>query len=106
MAPEVLRKQEIMNLTRPILALLFAAGALTACGQTGKLYLPDAASEVVTRPAATPPPAEDTSAPNSPQTVDTPAGAANPAPEVTAPVGTPEATDPKKDKGATKPPPK
>jgi len=94
-----------MNLNRPILMLLFAAGALVACGQTGKLYLPDAASEVVTRPVATPPATEST-APNSPQTVDTPAGAANPAPEVAPPVETPDAADPKKDKSAPTPPPK
>ncbi len=83
-------------------------GTLAACGQKGPLYLPDAASEVVTRPTATPPPApppdENTSVPNSPQTVDDPAQTPV-APEVTAPVGTPEAADPKKEKGATPPPP-
>ena len=36
------------------------ACALAACGQKGPLYLPDAPSDVVTRPAATPPPAENT----------------------------------------------
>jgi predicted small lipoprotein YifL len=84
---------------------LMAAGVLAACGQKGPLYLPDTAGEVVTRPAATPP-AEDTSAPNSAQTADSPAEPPSPAPEVTAPVGTPEADDPKKEKGATPPPPK
>lgn len=64
------------------------AGALSACGQKGPLYLPDAPSEVVTRPAATPPPAP------------TP-----PTPEVTAPEGTPPAEDPKREKSAAPPPP-
>jgi predicted small lipoprotein YifL len=81
-------------------------GALAACGQKGPLYLPDTASEVVTRPATTPP-AEDTSAPDSAQTADSPMEPPSPAPEVTAPVGTPEAEDTKKEKGATPPlPPK
>ena len=85
---------------------LLAAGVLAACGQKGPLYLPDTASEVVTRPTATPPPEESTSAPNSPQTADSPAEPPSPAPEVTAPVGTPEAEATKKEKGATPPPPK
>ena len=85
--------------------LAVSLGALAACGQKGPLYLPDAASEVVTRPAATPPPGETTPAPNSPQTVDDPTDAP-PAPEVTEPDGTPAAEDPKKEKGATSPPPK
>ncbi len=55
--------------------------ALSACGQKGPLYLPEAPSEVVTRPAATPP---------------------SPAPEVPVP----EEDDPKKDKSAAPPPPK
>jgi predicted small lipoprotein YifL len=76
---------------RNLVALLML-GALAACGQTGKLYLPDAASEVVTRPAATPPEPEKTGAPNSPQT---------PAPEVPAPE-----SEPKKDKGASPPQPR
>jgi predicted small lipoprotein YifL len=58
-------------------------GSLAACGQKGPLYLPDQAREVVTRPTQTPAP--DAQAPNSPQTVDSPEGSANPAPEVTAP---------------------
>jgi predicted small lipoprotein YifL len=53
-------------------------GALVACGQKGPLYLPDQAREV-TRPEP------DSQAPNSPQTVDSPEGPANPAPEVTVP---------------------
>jgi predicted small lipoprotein YifL len=89
----------------PILAAMLS-GLLGACGQTGKLYLPDAASEVVTRPATTPPPEESTSAPNSPQTADSTPAPPAPAPEVTAPAGTPEAEEAKKAKGATPPPPK
>lgn len=88
---------------RSSLALLLVS-ALAACGQTGKLYLPDAPSEVVTRPAADTPAAETTAAPNSPQTADSPAAPASPAPEVTAPVGTPDDADPKKDKNAAPPP--
>jgi predicted small lipoprotein YifL len=80
-------------------------GALCGCGQKGPLYLPDTAGEVVTRPAV-PPPAEDTSAPDSAQTVDSPTEPPSPAPEVTAPVGTPQAKDAKKEKGTTLPPPK
>jgi len=90
-------------MTRLSIALLFAS-TLAACGQTGKLYLPDAPSDIVTRPAAESPAAENTEAPNSPQTADSPAAPASPAPEVTAPVGTPEAADPKKDKNAAPPP--
>jgi predicted small lipoprotein YifL len=85
------------KLTTLMAAAAVAVGTLSACGQKGPLYLPDAAGEVVTRPAAAPPPAETPSAPNSPQTIDAPAEAP-PAPEVTAPVGTPEAEDPKKEK--------
>lgn len=88
--------------------LVLTVAALAACGQKGPLYLPDAPSEMVTRPAATPPPAETTSAPNSPQTADTPPASASPAPEVTAPVVAPESEpqkDPKKDKAAAAPPP-
>ena len=75
--------------------------ALTACGQKGPLYLPDAPTEVVTRPAATPPPTGNTEAPNSPQTPDSPSAPPSPAPEVTAPE-----SDPKKNKTAAPPPPK
>ena len=87
-----------------LLASLFAT--IAGCGQKGPLYLPEASGEVVTRPAAPPPESEITTAPNSPQTVDTPQEGPTPAPEVTAPVGTPEAEDPKKQKSATPPPPK
>lgn len=80
------------------------ACALTACGQKGALYLPEAPSDVVTRPAATPPPAENTSAPNSPQTPDSAPQPPSPTPEVTAPEGTPPADEPKKEKGAAPPP--
>jgi predicted small lipoprotein YifL len=87
------------------LALL--AGALAACGQKGDLYLPDEPRDLVTRPAApTTPASESTEAPNSPQTVDSPPGAPSPTPEVTAPVGTPDAEEAKKEKGANTPPPK
>jgi predicted small lipoprotein YifL len=80
-----------------LLCLLLAA--LPGCGKKGPLYLPDTATEVVTRPAETPPAPESTEAPNSPQTVDSQPAAPAPAPEVTAP-------EPKKEKGATPPPPK
>jgi predicted small lipoprotein YifL len=51
---------------------LLVAGVLAACGQTGDLYLPDQARDIVTRPAQpAPPPATDS--PNSPQTPDSPA---------------------------------
>jgi predicted small lipoprotein YifL len=84
-----------------LLCLLLAT--LPGCGKKGPLYLPEAASEVVTRPAETPPASESTEAPNSPQTVDSQPAAPAPAPEVTAP----EPNDaPKKEKGATPPPPK
>jgi predicted small lipoprotein YifL len=75
------------------------AGALAACGQKGPLYLPDAATEIVTRPSATPPSTETTEAPNSPQTADSPVTPPSPSPEVTAP-------EPKKEKGTAPPPPK
>ena len=52
-------------------------------GTKGPLYLPEPAGEIVTRPTQTPP--DDNRAPNSPQTVDSPARGATPAPEVTAP---------------------
>jgi predicted small lipoprotein YifL len=93
------------NCTIRVTIAALTLGALAGCGQKGPLYLPDTAGEVVTRPA-TAPPAEDSSAPDSAQTVDSPAEPPSPAPEVTAPVGTPEAKDEKKEKGATPPPPK
>ncbi len=66
------------------------AGALSACGQKGPLYLPDAPGEIVTRPVATPPPAP---APESPS------------PEVASPEGPPQEQDPRKEKSAAPPPP-
>ncbi len=84
---------------RNAIALLMLV-VLAACGQTGKLYLPDAAGEVVTSPAETPPASEKTGAPNSPQTPDSQPAAPAPAPEVSAPE-----EEPKKDKGAEAPPP-
>jgi predicted small lipoprotein YifL len=90
--------------TRLGLAALLAC-AMTACGQKGDLYLPDAPPEVVTRPAPASGTSDTTEAPNSPQTVDSPVGASTPAPEVTAPVGTPDAEDPEKEKNTAPPPP-
>jgi len=73
------------------------ACAVTACGQKGPLYLPDATGEVITRPAATPSSSPTTGAPNSPQSPDSPPAPASPAPEVTAP-------EEKKDKDVASPP--
>ena len=81
-----------------LLCVLLAT--IMGCGKKGPLYLPDTASEVVTRPAETPPASESTEAPNSPQTTDSQPAAPAPAPEVTAPEDVP-----KKEKGATPPPP-
>ena len=85
----------------PLLALLPSL-LLGACGQQGPLYLPDEARDIVTRPVQTPPqppaPGDDTEAPNSPQTVDSPV-ATPPAPEVTAPE-----SDVKKKNGEAPPP--
>ena len=75
---------------------------IAGCGKKGPLYLPQPASEIVTRPAETPPASESTEAPNSPQTVDSQPAAPPPAPEVTPPE--PPTEDSKKDKGATTPP--
>lgn len=85
--------------------LLLAAVMLAACGKTGPLYLPDRGGEVVTRPAPPDPgapPAGTSESSNSPQTVDSPPGAANPAPEVTAP----EDDEDKKKKDGANPPPR
>lgn len=68
---------------RIVLALGMAL-LLAGCGQTGKLYLPEPAGEIVTRPTQTPPPETGVPA-NSPQTVDSPPRADTPAPEVTEP---------------------
>jgi predicted small lipoprotein YifL len=54
------------------------------CGQTGKLYLPAPAGEVVTRPTQTPPPEVSEGSANSPS-ADSPSAPDTPAPEVTAP---------------------
>jgi predicted small lipoprotein YifL len=83
--------------------------ALTACGQKGPLYLPEAPTDVVTRPAATPPSSEDSEAPSSPQSPDSAPAQQSPAPEVTAPEETTPADQPddgKKDKKPAPPPPK
>ena len=99
--------------TRRIALLCLLLAALPGCGKKGPLYLPDTASEIVTRPAEAPPPAESTEAPNSPQTVDSQPAAPAPAPEVTAPESKerspnedlPKKDAPKKEAGATPPPP-
>jgi predicted small lipoprotein YifL len=95
---------------KPALSLFAAlmACVLCACGQKGPLYLPEAPTEIVTRPAATPPSSENTSAPNSPQSPDSQPAPASPAPEVTAPETPPpdNPDDPRKDKNAATPPPK
>ena len=77
--------------------LIFVAWviALTACGQTGPLYLPDRARDIVTRPA---PPAPGADAPNSPRSPDSPVEPPSPAPEVAPP---PENND--TDENAKKP---
>jgi predicted small lipoprotein YifL len=94
---------------RPSLAIFaLLAFALGGCGQKGPLYLPDKASEVVTRPAQPPP--ESTSAGSSPQTIDTPPAGATPAPEVTVPESDQAKDDEEKkdpasnEKGAAVPP--
>jgi len=87
---------------RRIALLCLLLAALPGCGKKGPLYLPEAASEVVTRPAQTPPAPDSTEAPNSPQTVDSQPAAPAPAPGVSAPESDPS----KKEKGATPPPPK
>ena len=90
-------------------ACMLVAGVLASCGLKGPLYLPEQASGIVTRPTQTPP--EPANAPNSPQTIDSPASGATPAPEVTAPAvpgTTPDTSAPaeeetdtsKKEKGA------
>ena len=73
-----------MNHRPHLLALVALTLTLAGCGPKGPLYLPEAASEVVTRPAETPP-------------------ASEPAPEAAPP--DPQNDDPKKEKGATTPPP-
>jgi len=80
--------------------VLCGALLLAGCGQKGPLYMPEQATQIITRPTQTPsdqkpteppadtPPAaapEHSDAPSTPQTVDQPLGPDNPAPEVTAP---------------------
>ena len=85
----------------PVVALLACAVAvLGGCGQKGPLYLPDQAGKVVTRPAQSTPPPADGQAPNTPQTVDSPQGPDNPAPEVTSP----EPQEPEEKKPEAQPP--
>jgi predicted small lipoprotein YifL len=79
------------------------AMVLAGCGQKGPLYLPETTGEVVTRPAQTPPPADTGNSSSSPQSVDSPATPANPAPEVTEPELESE-RDKQKKEGATAPP--
>jgi predicted small lipoprotein YifL len=86
---------------RPAFALL--ALALVACGQKGPLYMPDTTQgEVVTRPTQTTTDGSSTGPSNSPATPDSPDRAASPAPEVTAPAGSP--TDVTKEKDKKQPP--
>lgn len=79
--------------------VVFLGAALTACGQTGRLYLPGTSGEVTTRSTQTP--SESGGTANSPQTVDSPPSPAKPAPEVTAPEG----ADKKDEKGKKNPAP-
>jgi hypothetical protein len=67
-------------------ALAAGLAMLTAaCGQTGRLYLPAPAGEVVTRPTQSPPPEVSEGSANSPSSADSPPASDTPAPEVTAP---------------------
>jgi predicted small lipoprotein YifL len=84
-------------MNRKMLCVAVAA-TLAACGQKAPLYLPEQTGEIVTRPTQAPVPGETPEAPNSPQTVDSPEGAASPAPEVVAPQpGVPEVDKKKQD---------
>jgi len=94
-----------MSERAPALMLLACAVAILAgCGQKGPLYLPDQAGEIVTRPTQSTPPPVDSQAPNTPQTVDSPQGPDNPAPEVTQPGEESETSDPEKKKPVDQPP--
>jgi predicted small lipoprotein YifL len=94
------RRQEHLEMKLRLL-LAAAAALLSACGQTGDLYLPDSQQgTVITRPA---PPAESPAPADTPGTVDSPPAPASPAPEVTPPAGT-EKPDAKKKNGT--PPPR
>ena len=84
-----------------IALLACLATALAGCGQKGPLYLPDQVGKIVTRPTTSTPPPADGQAPNTPQTVDSPQGPDNPAPEVTKP----EEEDGAEKKPADKPTP-
>ena len=86
--------------TTIMLLSILGACALAGCGQKGPLYLPDKASEIVTRPTQTQPPPQNAGATSSPQTVDSPAAPPSPAPESTAPEGE---KDKKKQDAATPP---
>jgi len=63
---------------------LCGALLLAGCGQKGPLYMPEQATQVITRPTQTPSDQQPAGQP-APQTVDQPLGPDNPAPEVTAP---------------------
>jgi predicted small lipoprotein YifL len=83
-------EQELVEVNGRVMSVALACAALACaglagCGQTGDLYLPEPAREIVTRPAATPPPADAPQAPNTPGTVDSPVAQPSPAPEVAAP---------------------
>lgn len=82
---------------------ILLALVLAGCGQKGPLYLPETTGEVVTRPTQTPPASGTSDTSSSPQSVDSPAAPANPAPEVTAPEPESE-RDKQKKEGATAPP--
>ena len=73
-----------------VFVLGLACVALAGCGQTGDLYLPEPAREIVTRPGTTPPPPapQSTDAPqpaSSPGTAGAPQSGPSPAPEVVVP---------------------
>ena len=77
-----------------LIGIGLAVTLLTGCGQTGDLYLPEPAREIVTRPATTPPPAppaepaESTGAPqapSSPETADSPVSQPSPTPQIVVP---------------------
>lgn len=78
-----------MKLLLPI-ALMGASGLalITGCGQKGPLYMPDQATEIVTRPTQTPPadaPPAPGKTPGSPQNTDSSQPSANPASDANTP---------------------
>jgi predicted small lipoprotein YifL len=86
-----------------VLSVICVLTLLAGCGQRGELYLPEKSGEVVTRPTQAPD--QQSGQPsNSPQTVDSPAAPASPAPEVTRPEPESEKDKQKKD-GASPPSP-